>query len=386
MSSEQDICLKSSNQIILSKDFLGDEVFRWMNMVTPDKMRLILYNAYDTYKLYNTTSSSSSAVSNWSATSVLKGQEGENAIFKILEGKFSVLNTSKIPRSGDFKIHLGGNTYTVEVKNYKNTIPYAEIEKFRRDIMANRYDGGIFVSIGSKIIGIDEKFSIRREYIGGFAIPIIYMILDSVENHELVVKSVDIIHYLSKTYEELETCVISQEEVRDNIIKLKNIFEVGCRNRSEFFDRVSDVNKILIKHYDNLINNELLTKQCINDISKAVNNTNEVGSTLENINSLIIKYSIKEAKAFTVILEIIYKRYPDGSWKETQNKIIHNIGYYIIFRNGDTIINFDAKKIDRAFLLKIYSESPDDISIGRELSININENTINCINFIINTF
>lgn len=56
----------------------------------------------------------------------------------------------------------------VEVKNYKNNVPYAEVEKFHRDLHNNiEYTMGLFISIDRKICNIDTNIYYETKLING---------------------------------------------------------------------------------------------------------------------------------------------------------------------------------------------------------------------------
>lgn len=91
-----------------------------------------------------------------------KGNVGENQIMQALQNRFldaEIVDTSGTGHKGDFYIvfkDLKKIKFMFEIKNYKNTVPTAQIQKFINDVDDNDYTYGIFVSIGSSIAHYSE--------------------------------------------------------------------------------------------------------------------------------------------------------------------------------------------------------------------------------------
>ena len=82
-------------------------------------------------------------------TAVLKGQEGEDIVYRILTSKYNnVKKTNKTPESGDFIID---NDIMIEVKNYSSTVPTLQVLKFQRDLNNLNIRAGIFISLNTHI-------------------------------------------------------------------------------------------------------------------------------------------------------------------------------------------------------------------------------------------
>lgn len=80
------------------------------------------------------------------------GVMGEAEVARGLSAHFSVKATAGAARAGDMHICREGRTILVEVKNYTNPVPGAEIDKFSRDIETHsEVAGGLFVSLRSPI-------------------------------------------------------------------------------------------------------------------------------------------------------------------------------------------------------------------------------------------
>ncbi len=92
--------------------------------------------------------------------SSLLGQEGEEWFDTLVTTKTtwgSLVNTSKIAHSTDRAGKIGKCSVLFEIKNYSNTVPTKELEKFARDMEENNnYPFGVFISRNTGITGMKQ--------------------------------------------------------------------------------------------------------------------------------------------------------------------------------------------------------------------------------------
>ena len=83
------------------------------------------------------------------------GALGENIIknyyeeFAQFNNDIIVSNTSGIKEHGDLMIKYKTLSVSVEIKNYKSTIPVKEIDKFYKSMSKENYNAGIFISLNT---------------------------------------------------------------------------------------------------------------------------------------------------------------------------------------------------------------------------------------------
>ena len=124
---------------------------------------------------YKTTSDKKDSKS---LTSACIGLEGEHEIAKILQERYTILNTAKSGKCGDFIVTVNNIRVLIEVKKYSKTVPSAEIDKFYRDIDSNSsISGAIFISMTSKVVGINKSIDYTHHYINGDNIPVLFISL-----------------------------------------------------------------------------------------------------------------------------------------------------------------------------------------------------------------
>lgn len=108
------------------------------------------------------------------------GIEGENEICSILNEKYSVLNTAKIGKAGDFIIDVKNKRILIEVKKYSKTVPSKEVDKFYRDVDANSsIAGGLMITISSNIVGMTKSIEHKNCFVNGKNVPLIMVNIKS---------------------------------------------------------------------------------------------------------------------------------------------------------------------------------------------------------------
>ncbi|MDA7573927.1 hypothetical protein N8751_01470, partial [bacterium] len=84
-----------------------------------------------------------------------QGQIGENYVLNILKDAYprAIIDLSvSDAHQADIHMNIDGlPDIFVEVKNYTNTVPSKEVEKFKNDLVRNNISLGLFLSFGQKI-------------------------------------------------------------------------------------------------------------------------------------------------------------------------------------------------------------------------------------------
>jgi len=120
-------------------------------------------------------------------SSVIKGAKGENFVYDMVGGKYSVEKYKE--HAGDFilreKIHtddFSDVSVMIEVKNYKSTVPTKEVKKFYGDLEDNNAIGaGLFLSLSSPIVKTTGSLEFRLVSVGdtmanpGRSVPCIFL-------------------------------------------------------------------------------------------------------------------------------------------------------------------------------------------------------------------
>ena len=116
----------------------------------------------------NQISISSNQMSNQiSMSSLSLGISGEKYVEQVFKmNKIKYKYTGNINHKGDYYIYKEDELpILVEVKNYKNSVDFKEVNKFVNDINSNEVLGGVFISLRSKINKLDNnKYSYFNKY------------------------------------------------------------------------------------------------------------------------------------------------------------------------------------------------------------------------------
>jgi hypothetical protein len=105
----------------------------------------------------------------------VKGVLGEDIALNTIAQYFPTADICpQHAHAGDIAFVLNGVRIMVEVKNYGKSVPSTEVDKFKRDIVENKYNIGIFVSYGSPI-ACKDRLSNEIIISGGTACLAIYV-------------------------------------------------------------------------------------------------------------------------------------------------------------------------------------------------------------------
>lgn len=214
----------------------------------------------------------------YSETPALKGLEGENEFESMctdmLSSQFKLINTAKKAKSGDFSIQWTSPetgqiyTYLIDVKNYRSTIPYKEVEKFYRDIeLYSSLNGAILISLHSKIVGHNSVFQYEEKIINTNSIPIAYVC----SNEPNVI--IEIIKFMCSLSEIKQNCGINltrSEKVMRCIKDLEMSIDMFSQSRGNLQEVKMILEKQFNKIFMNLLSVEHIFKTKIQGITKAL--------------------------------------------------------------------------------------------------------------------
>lgn len=315
------------NSINLNSKLFSDDMYVELVKYSEKDLSIFLQLGFQIFKKSQVNLTINTG-DNFSSKSIILGNNGEEYVENILSKDYIVKNVSKIKFNGDLIVSSKlsnknrlNNNILVEVKNYSNSVPYSEIEKFKRDLKANdNISGGIFISLNTKIQNIEESFLFTSIISDIRNIPIIYLCSSDAN---LIRICVEIIWSHLESINNIEN---NQVIISGNIHKIyKKITKVSelLNNMSAFRITLNEtkdiVQKQLSKLYEMLLSTELKIKNEIDSIYKYIDvedkiNYNYVSNeklisdfinhiNLVNENSLITCNDIHKK----IILDIIIK-------------------------------------------------------------------------------
>ena len=216
--------------------------------------------------------------SEYSDKPALKGLAGEDEFEKMcknmLSQQFTLINTSKKSKSGDFFIEwkspetLRIYKFLVDIKNYKSTVPSKEVDKFYRDLeLCSSLDGAILISLHSKIIGRNSVFHYEERFVNTSMIPVAYVC----SNEPNVIS--EIIKFMCNLTEIRKTCNVkmaSPEKIMMCIKDLESSIDLFSRSRGNLQDIKFILEKQFNKIFIDLLSVEHIFKSKICAITQAL--------------------------------------------------------------------------------------------------------------------
>ena len=196
---------------------------------------------------------------------VSAGQEGEDFAFETLSKSFNnVRDMHDKPKMGDY--HVNGNVL-VEVKNYSNTVPKKEVEKFKRDLETSGMKAGVFWSLNTRIAGIGD-YRFMETTVAGVAIPVIYI---QTRDPKLITLAIELVSSKLQSNEakatDITTIATKIAELDQNLSTVLNIRNT-IRTMSDNIDK--SVNSLNVQ----LTTLEATTTANMTVIKSLLNNTN----------------------------------------------------------------------------------------------------------------
>lgn len=196
-------------------------------------------------------------VTAYSDNVVIKGQQGEmefdEACRKYLPSEYNAINVAKVDRSGDFIIEWSSAKTNliykmlVDVKNYNNTVPTKEVEKFHRDIECNQsINCGILLSRNSRICGFQRMFQFDNRLIGPRSVPIIYL---NTSNGQITTEAIQFLFHMT----ELNTMCQTPCRRWNNIIKHVRNLEDTIDNMSRMRDSTHELKIVIERKFNSML-------------------------------------------------------------------------------------------------------------------------------------
>ncbi len=195
-----------------------------------------------------------------------KGEREFATLCKQLPSNYTLLDTTKIGKKGDFILEYKyyGIKYRclIDIKNYRSTIPKKEIDKFYEDLASGDYDCGLLISYNSKFTGIDECVYICDKELPAGTIPIMY--LADIPD-DLILKCLEIL-FIKTTILFEKRCDTS---ILDNTINyIRNALNHSAYTRRMLSELNRTVDNSVQSCRESLINLECQIKHGITELTK----------------------------------------------------------------------------------------------------------------------
>ncbi len=304
-----------------------------------------------------------------------KGAFAENAIAGYIREHYldcEYIDQSHQPHSGDGWLVTDNNTIMIESKNYQTNISIDELNKMKRDMLENKINHGIFVSLQSDLIGFKSlDFHTFKDKNGNEYF--IFIIGRLIKNINILDVAIKFINNLNQ-----KTLVNFQKNESFNTIKndidlLNDMILLNDTYLQQTINARLEVNKIISNLEKEIINYTINSNKIIDKIITTLNNNIPV-EIENNIPNIFSKY--KDHKLFNIIQKIInniqvknliYKLGKSDIIKLIKNK--EEIGFIKI---NKTRISLSFHKFNGINFVFKDIENNDNFQVVKDLSISYN--------------
>jgi hypothetical protein len=317
-------------------------------------------------------------------TPAIKGQEGENQfeniIMQYMPSDYKLINTAKTGKCGDFIIKWqSSNTnkiysIIIDVKNYKNTVPGIEVDKFYRDLKVNsNIHGGLLLSLHSKIIGINKIIEFKEYVNDNKNIPIIFA---KSKTPEVICEIIKLLFHMIEI-KDMNNDVSNKNNLIVHINSLNDSIQLITNCRNTLLQSKMDIEKSLNGIMFNLMSCEYNLVDKIKSINSTMVTPIEVVSVASKIESITMenqlglegsndpesKQSDPESKQIDTVRNIVqifgssldiscepllYDIYNSGEW--ISNSINVNKKQWKLFKsNSFIVVKFTKKNMTAVF-------------------------------------
>jgi hypothetical protein len=193
----------------------------------------------------------------------------------------------------------------VEVKNYNNTVPEDEIDKFKYDLSYRKINYGLFISTKSGI-QYQKPFSYEKYEKDGNTYHIVYVSKIFEEQHK-VYTGILLLENIYKFIKKNDICGLDKTIIK-NLRKIEKVIEEFSLIKNKYLDMESSIKKSLDDYYGIIREAEYKMKEQFNDI----------WDSIVDDNNKLIKYTQKEdiinsgGKKIQNILDKTLSKFNDG--------------------------------------------------------------------------
>jgi hypothetical protein len=256
---------------------VSNENKEWVSNLEPKDIAKILdtlaiipsiINIGNTNKINNSTSELPSLVG-------LQGEmKFETIIQQYMPIDYKLTNTAKVGKCGDFVISYTSSktnkkySVMIDVKNYKTTVPTKEIEKFYRDIKLNTsINGGILLSLNSKIVGITKIIDFQEMSSDNSIVPILFI---KSNRPEVICELLMLIFHMIEIKDINRNEVLKKEELIYTINELNDDIQLITKCRDNLQLSKASIEKSLNDILFNLMQCEYNLASKIKQINKSL--------------------------------------------------------------------------------------------------------------------
>lgn len=205
------------------------------------------------------------------------GKDGEDLFENIIQTHLSkdyvLENTSKLGNTGDFILTwISDKTnkkyiLMIDTKQYTNTVPTSEINKFYRDINNNVIHGGLLLSYNSKICGISKIIDLKNISTETGELP---CVLANVKDPYVIVEIIKLIFHVIEIRDIHSNDIQNMDDLINQITQLNDNVEIISDCKHILYKTKSDIEKSLNDVIHKIMSCEYSLALKINAINKTL--------------------------------------------------------------------------------------------------------------------
>ena len=278
----------------------------------------------------------------------LLGEQGERTVREMLSKEYDVQRISSSPHSTDIKVRRKNrlidrmDAILLEIKNYSNTVPTREVEKFESDVELhkNNIAGAIMISLRS---GITKKKDF--EFAGG----------DSSASGTPTVNNTNIpIIYASAGSTNLIRMLVAIMYSHIDLRNMRLSDEVNISKREEKFKKYSSTLGVILT-------NIAQARRSLNEMQTAVSihmdaAMYKISETEYNLQSLMNKMVMLSVPKNVITNNTEIWKNPDHLYTDSVTQLIRE-------SNSGNILGYNDEPDKVAHFLIKYAKATDDISV-----------------------
>lgn len=363
------------NTLTIDSALLTADTVAWLSKATPTDVSIVLNSAVGFYRAWPNRVSDDSAdsdvkaitplqatplqatppidsvVPNWKVAekSAEKGKLAEQYIVDMLAdrfGKNNVSNTAKTSKSGDIELIIDQTRIVIEIKNYRTTVTQKEVTKFCRDLGVRTPHAGLFISLGSNIVGVASDFEIKYERVESQIVPCVYLVG---QHPSVIYAAILVLRQMVANKRQLIDDLGAGELLRRQLDKIIEAAYSLTRYRSDMSENMTTIQQMLCKNWQDITSAELIIKNASEELSREYG---ELRTMIGASESVLSKFNPQNLTEVREVFNIVNARYPtDSVWVITNKKATHeesNISLLFTRINAELAIpvsNIDSAKI-----------------------------------------
>jgi flagellar biosynthesis/type III secretory pathway chaperone len=301
---------------------------------------------------------------NWETAekSVERGKLAEQYIVDMLSERFgsdNITNTTKSSKCGDIEMTIDGARIVIEIKNYKTAITQKEVVKFNRDLSVRVPHGGLFISLGSPIVGVKGEFEIKYERVESRLIPCVYIVGSA---RTTIVAGILVLRQIIANKRALVGDLSSGEQLRAQLDRIMESTHALTRYRNDMSETMAAIQQMLCKNWQDITTAELAIKDATNAISTQYGDTVQfIGAGESILSSFTPQNRAETLEVFRMVNAINEK---DSTWTVSNKKCVHDSsGIALLFSKTNAELAIPIERVSAEIIRSLI------ITWGKEFKI-----------------